>query len=346
MNSKRSQLLWTGVAASISLLLMIATTYSANIVIGGDYTDIGTIVVISPKPGDTPQNNGTALLNNLAGITGDVDNPYLIKLGPGIFDLGTTGLQMKEYVSIEGSGEMATKITSAVNSVSSATVMGADNAELRFLTVENTGVGVGNRIALLNSSVSPSLTHITVTSLGGTNSNYGVRNLDSSSPKMTNVTVTASGGTYSYGVYNDNASSPTMTKVTVTAAEGTYNRGVSNNEHSSPTMINSTVTASGGTYSYGVVNTTSSPTMTNVTVTASGGTNSNQGVRNNDVCTVKINHSIIKGTTNPIYNYSPGITRIANTQLDGGPAYNQAGGTLTCLGAYDDNYVALSTNCQ
>jgi hypothetical protein len=293
MNSKRIRFLVTGVAAWISLLLMITTTYSASIVIGGDYTDIGTIVIVSPKPGDTPLSNGTALLNNLAGIDVDANNPYLIKLGPGIYDLETTGLQMKEYVSIEGSGEMATKITSAVNSVSSATVMGADNAELRFLTVENTGVGVGNRIAILNSSVSPSLTHMTVTAFGGTNSNFGVRNLSSSSPKMTNVTATASGGTNNYAVFN-NASAPTMT--------------------------NSTVTASGGTNNYGVFNSSSS--------------------------TVKINHSIIKGTTNTIYNNSPAITRIANTQLDGGAAYNQAGGTLTCVGAYDENYAALNASCQ
>ena len=69
MNSKRIQLVLTGVVAWISLLLMTTTTYGASIVIGGDYTNIGTIVVVSPKPGNTPQNNGTALLNNLAGIS-------------------------------------------------------------------------------------------------------------------------------------------------------------------------------------------------------------------------------------------------------------------------------------
>ena len=69
MNNKRIQLLLTGVAAWISLLLMITTTYGGSIVIGGNYTNIGTIVIVSPNPGNTAQTNGTALLNALAGIT-------------------------------------------------------------------------------------------------------------------------------------------------------------------------------------------------------------------------------------------------------------------------------------
>jgi hypothetical protein len=75
---------------------MITTTYSANIVIGGDYTDIGTIVIVSPKPGDPPLANGTALLNVLAGIDADFNNPYLIKLGPGIYALGATGMKRRQ----------------------------------------------------------------------------------------------------------------------------------------------------------------------------------------------------------------------------------------------------------
>jgi hypothetical protein len=178
MNSKRIQLLWTVGSVWISLLLLITTTYSANIVIGGNYTDISTIVIVSPKPGDPPLVNGTALLNVLAGIDADFSNPFLIKLGPGIYALGATGLQMKEYVSIEGSGEKATKITAPASGIAypptAATVMGANNAELRFLTVENTATG-NYTVAILNTSASPSLIHVTATVSGGTY-NYGMYN--------------------------------------------------------------------------------------------------------------------------------------------------------------------------
>ena len=268
MKSQRIQVLLAGVTACISLMFFITPTHGANIVIGGNTTDIGTIIFVSPKPGDTPAAAGTALLNTINGIADNsAENPYLIKVGPGVYDLGAGSLQMKEYVDIEGSGEKTTKITGVANNFSypptNGTINGASNAELRFLTVENTGVGY-LKAALLNSSASPSILHVTANASGGSEGNFGVYN-SSSSPVMTNVTASGSGGTYCYGVYN-----------------------------------------------------------------ASSGT-------------VKINHSVIKGTNNTMYNESGVTTRVANTQLDGGYVANF--GTLTCVGAYDGNYVGLNTNC-
>jgi hypothetical protein len=291
MNSKKIQLLLTGLAAWISLLLMITTTYGASIVIGGDYTDMGTIIIISPKPGDTPQTNGTALLNNLGGISADANNPYVIKLGPGVYDIGTGNVRMKQYVDIEGSGENTTIITGNIDSDTSGVVRGANHAEIRFLTVQNSGGGLyAIAVAIYNSSASP---------------------------KMTNVTASASGtGDICIGVYNNSSSSPTMTNV---KASG-----------------------SGGTYNYGVLNFNSSPTMTNVTASGSGGTN-NRGVYSFSG-TVMIHNSVIIGSTNTIYNGTNTTTRVGNTKLDGGPVDNS--GTLTCVGAYNGNYVALGTDCQ
>jgi hypothetical protein len=312
MKSKRFQLLLTGVAVWISLLLMVTTTYSASIVIGGNYTDIGTIVIVSPKPGDTPLSNGTALLNNLAGITADVNNPYLIKLGPGIYDIAASSLQMKEYVDVEGSGENTTVITGHIGSNGSGVVQGAGNAEIRFLTIKNTGGG-DYAVAILNDSASPKITNVTASASGGAQS-YGVANL-SSSPTMTNVTASASGGTNTYGVYNSS---------------------------SSPTMTNVTASASGGTNTYGVYNSSSSPTMMNVTASGSGGT-TNRGIYSTSSGTIRINHSVIKGSTNTVWNGSGVTTYVGNTQLDGGPVSNS--GTLTCAGVYNENYAFYATTC-
>jgi hypothetical protein len=342
MTSRGIQLFVTGIGASISLLVMITTTYGANIIIGGNHTDIGTIVIVSPKPGDAPLANGTALRNVLAGIDADFTNRYLIKLGPGIYALGATGLQMKEYVSIEGSGENATKITAAADGgsfpLTDATVIGADHAELRFLTTENTIIGVDFKAAILNSSASPSLIHVTVTTSGGSN-NYGVYNYNSS-PTMTNVTVLATGGTSNKGLYNV-TSSPAMTNVTTTASGGSDNVGLVNSV-SSPTMTNVAASASGGPTNVGILNSVSSLTMTNVTASASGGT-TNIGIQNLSSGTIRISHSVIKGTTT-ISNPHGVTTYVGNTQLDGEAVSNS--GTLTCVGAYNGNYVALGTNCQ
>ena len=292
---------------------------------GGDYTDPSTAMTNysawCPAPSAT--------------------NPCLLKIMPGVYTVGSS-VVMQAYIDIEGSGERTTRITSALSSSAlppdTATLQGASNAELRFLTVENTGTGTEN-VAILNTSQSPSMLHVTASASGGTNNNIGVFN-NTSSPAMTNVTATASGGTSSYGVYNDFTSSPAMTNVTATGSWGTYNYGVYNFT-SSPTMTNVTATGSGGTFNYGVENYTSSPTMTNVTATGSGGTY-NYGVLNNTSGTVTINNSVIKGATNSIYNDSGVTTRVGNTKLDG--ATSNAG-TLTCAGVYNATYAFYPSTC-
>lgn len=204
------------------------------------------IVVVSPV--GTATENGTALLNALAGISGaSATNPYLLKIEPGVYDLGTSALVMKEWVDIEGSGELVTTIKrSGSSSGGTGTVVGASNAELRFLTVQNTG-GNGYAIAIYNSNVSPRLTHVTANASGGS-TGYGVCNY-SSSPTMNSVTVSASGGSTSCGVYN-NSSSPTMTNVTVSASDSegsTDNYGICNYGSGTAKIDNSRIISSGNT---------------------------------------------------------------------------------------------------
>ncbi len=201
MNSKGIQLLLAGATACVSLMCFITSTQGANIVIGGNTIDIGTIIFVSPKTGDTPATAGTALLNTLSELTDNsADNPYLIKIGPGVYDLGVESLQMKEYVDVEGSGENTTVITGHIDGDMIGVVQGASNAEIRFLTVRNTGGG-NYAFAIYNASAFVKLTNVTAFASGGLN-NVGVYNIYASSPTLTNVTAAALGGTNSYGVYN------------------------------------------------------------------------------------------------------------------------------------------------
>ena len=103
--------------------------------------------------------------------------PLLDLRGAGVY---TEQVTMKPYVDIQGSGELATKITWTGSITDTpGTVMGASNAELRFLTVENTG-GYTYAVAIYNSSASLRLTHVTANASGGIADNFGLLNLSAS----------------------------------------------------------------------------------------------------------------------------------------------------------------------
>jgi hypothetical protein len=145
-------------------------------------------------------------------------------------------------------------------------------------------------------------------------------------------------------VYN-NYSSATMMSVAASASGGTFSFGVQN-AYSSPTMTNVTAKGSGGGDSAGVFNFQSSPTMMNVTASGSGGTN-NYGVYNGAFSgshTVVVNNSQIIGGTNAIYNYTYFTTRVGASLLSGGAVF-ASGGTVTCAGVYDEDYVFYADTC-
>ena len=327
----------------------------------------GNVAIVAPSGGDY-DNPATAMSDYASWCpTPESDTPCLLKIMPGVYDVGSSPVVMHVYIDIEGSGEKTTNITGAVNSSPYGTVVGKTNAEIRFLTVTNTTAG---GVAIHNINASPKLTHVTAISNSITGDNYAVENKDYSSPTMTDVTAIATGGSSSnvkyavqnynncsptmtnvtaiasgpgnnYGVKNYN-SSPTMTNVTATGQVGNTNYGVSNSSSSSPTMTNVIATATGGTGSnFGVWNSSSpSLTMTNVTATATGGS-ANYGVYSSS-STVRINHSVIKGSTNTIANFT-GTTLVGNTQLDGGPVSGT--GTIICAGVYDENYTFYADMC-
>ncbi len=135
------------------ILVCFATlTFTANAMAGsgdmsisGDLTVGGSLTVgnvpINPwsknilrvsKDGKGDYTTITAALNSIT--DNDSDNHYLIKVAPGRYNEKIT---MKPYVDIEGSGINQTWIESDGGStgVNAATVVGAENAELRSLTV-------------------------------------------------------------------------------------------------------------------------------------------------------------------------------------------------------------------
>lgn len=269
------------------------------------------LVVVAKSGGDFT--TITDALNSIT--TASSVNRYLIYVAPGIY---TEQVTMKQFVDIQGSGELNTKITHGGSaSANTGTLIGVYLAEVRFLTVENTGGSV-YAIAVYNNNAGPRLTHITASASGATSAS-GVHNY-LSSPILTDVTASGSGTTESMGIWNESFSQPTMKDVVVTASGGTNAYGIFN-DGSWSTITDSTVGASGGTGNYGIYNSASSGSYT-----------------------VEIQNSHITGNTNSIFNNSHFTVEVGASQLKGGAA-SAGGGSLICAGIYDENYAYSATTC-
>jgi len=268
-------------------------------------------------------------------------NPYLVYVAPGVY---TEQVTMKQYVDIEGAGELITKITyTGSASLTTGTVVGASNSELRFLTVSNTG-GAVIAVAIYNNLTSPRLTHVTASANGASGQNIGVLNESSASPVMTHVTATASGGsgTDNYAVENNNAS-PTMTDVTASAIGGDVSVGVYNIFDSSPILIHVDAYASSATNNYGLYNYRSAATVRDSVIHTDAGTN-RYGIfmsGTTGVYVVTVDHSqilVANATDTTIRSDASFVTYVGASQLSGGPVDTSAGGSVTCIGVYDEQY--------
>lgn len=194
------------------------------------------VIVVAKSGGDF-----TSPVDAMNSITdASSTNPYLVSIMPGVYNIGLISLQMKPYVDIEGSGENVTKITGNINSGMYGVVDGASYAEIRFLTIENTG----------------------------SDTNIGFSINQKTNTKMTNITVNATGHSYATGIYN-NDSSTVMTNITVNVSGYWYVGGIgsSGSESRKPVMTNVLVNASGfgsGQYVTGI--STGEGILTNVTI--------------------------------------------------------------------------------
>ncbi|MEM7114989.1 MAG: pectinesterase family protein [Chloroflexota bacterium] len=315
---------------------------------------VGNVVVVAKSGGDF-----TTLGAALASITtASATNPYLIKIGPGVYQ---EQVDLKDYVHIEGSGEGVTILrglggnTHPNTDGSSATlrVTGALNAEVRWLTVESDGAGNDHAIAFWTDGTTETfrLSHVTATGFDGSDDNYGIFTKASSS-MMNSITAVAFGGRHSHGVMN-RSSSPTMVNVVASASGSTNDtRGVYNLD-SAAILENVTASASGGLRNFGVVNSNDTSRMNNVTATAFGGDVSyavfNEisaatmhniiAISEGSVVSVGINNSISSSTTmhNVTVTASGGVDGYGISNHDSSPKMTDV--SITAYGGGSTNGV-------
>lgn len=253
---------------------------------------------------------------------------------------------MKEYVDIQGAGEERTQIIGAGSTISATgTVVGADNAALRHLTVSNTGDHRDWATAIYTNDTAPHLHHVQALARDALSA-VGVRNVNSRTT-MSRVTAVASGINFAAGIYSHDFSGPTMEDVTASGRDATRSYGLFNAD-SYPKLNRVVAYARSDTEAYGVynlrcilsmimdgveayaINATdtrgvfndeSNPEMRNVSIHVTGG-DANYGLYNKDSSPVM--NQVVTTAENGIDNY--GLYNLNSSPLTDGVTATASGG--------------------
>lgn len=277
---------------------------------------------------------------------------------------------MKEYVSVMGSGQDVTKLTGSISGdvePSSAIVLGASNATLSSMTVENLGDNYYN-IAIQSSNCSPTIMDVKAIAIGGENS-FGIHNYPNASPVLRDVTaLAAKASTSNFAIFNHTCPDVEMTDVRASASGGIFSYGVYNYQVQNSILTDVKATATGGSNSsYGVENASSTLTMIDVTASAYGD-NIGRGFFNDsgssaemyhcildgqgdiegsgiytlsDITSLKVHGSVIRGSTYSIN--ATGDVQVGTSQLTNSV---HGTGTFTCVHSYSNRFTELTENCK
>jgi hypothetical protein len=346
-----------------------ATTSTGGFLSASDKTKLnGTVayvrtITVSPVVGN-PTASGTALTTALNGITGNsAAFPYLLKIEPGVYDIGSIGLTMKSFVDIEGSGQNATFITATCGfslvSGAAAAVTGAADSEIRNLTITNTSaslVGIGFFSA---GSGTRRISNVTINSTGGTDFSYGVFSRGTLTTTTTligsRMTVTATGvggasstsGLTGWDFTIINIIDSTFTGKGI-GGTGT-NTGVEISNFLTTTIDSSTIVGTGvSNGNFGILVSQGTVTVTNSTVRAdTGSLNAAMftDVSATAIATISNSRLLANG---PVLNSSQlslsrngsSTMRVATSLVD-----SASFGSPTCVHVYNSVFASLGTTC-
>lgn len=239
------------------------------------------VVVVSGA--NPPLVNGANLLAAIAGIPAPGPaNPWVVKLEPGIYDLGGQQIVMRDFVDIEGSGRDVTYVQSDVTLSPSDAVVEAPagiEAELRELTITNNSPSTGTGVRISTSAFL--LTEVNIEALTGRDG-IGAQTVNVS-PRINEVFARVNAGSTGIGfeiIRGGTVITQSLAFVQgtqkvfsaiLTNTEGTLdgligfafggeaNFGLYAQGQTTPDVINSRFTATGGTEAYGLVATDSQP---------------------------------------------------------------------------------------
>ncbi|RKH11804.1 hypothetical protein D7V97_10135 [Corallococcus sp. CA053C] len=142
--------------------------------------------------GGTALESGALLRAAVEAVPSEGSQTWVLKLGAGTYDLGSTGLTLKTGVYLEGSNSRVSRLVSSTGG--KGTVVGAAGAGLRNLYVGNTGGG-DQSVALFNTGVGFAVSDVRVEALQGKQLTAGLIYQDGASNTVSRVTVWAASDT-------------------------------------------------------------------------------------------------------------------------------------------------------
>ncbi len=318
-------------------------------------------IVVSPVIGNETA-SGTALLSALSGITDNsATNPYLLKIEPGIYDLGSSALTMKSFVDIEGSGQKATFLNTTRGSSSlgtgAAAVVGASNAELRHVTISNDATGFFHGVGFAaGSAAAARLCDVTIASTGGTVSSFGLFATGSSSITAIRISVTATGigGTSStYGFQVNTGSLIRIRDSSITAkgigGSGSNNGGFLSSSTADADIDSSLILATGSaSQNIGIFVMTGEAVITNSTITVdTTGTRAAVVTNASSSATARVFHSRLLALANSLNSSQLSVSHgngsklhVATSQID-----SASTGSPKCVHVYDSDMDDLNNSC-
>lgn len=313
-------------------------------------------------PGDTPLIGGENLRKALQSIVKvSAEEPWLVFVEPGVYDLGPQGLQLRPYIHLQGAGQHLTVLRSRA---AGPTVVAADHTELRSLTVEHVG-GSGDAVALSHPSSLFRAREVVAVAREGSTRTVGI--LSSAGPgsggfervqasatasrgetvgffcdgctvKVSGSTFLAQGGDRAMGVavrrgtvelWDSSASGQGGTEALGVDAEG-----------SRLVLVRAEVSGAEGTVSVGVRLASTPASVRDSTLSGSGP--SGRQARALEVLRsdsapqlVDVQRSTLSGSTQTLRTAEGYSIRIAASQLRGGKA--DGNGIVSCTGCYDEN---------
>lgn len=301
--------------------------------------------------------------------TASETNPFLVKIMPGVYDIGANLIRMKDFVDIEGSGSRVTKIVGSWDGDGWGLILAQYcNCGIKGITVENTVAGnyaIGIFIyGGASNNVSLTLEDLVVRASGALRS-IGIKGQNADNVVMRNVSIVASGTQWSKGILESLHTAPWDLRDIDIVVSGASDQTIGyENLGGNATIRNLTLTASGTGYvtrgAYICYNGTMN--CTNCVISASG-VNDGSGVVTNGASVVTLLNSAVTGSRFGLKDNNPNPSStltvrgsslagidysfwglggllenrgVATTQLVG-----PVSATARCFGVYDENYAEV-----